>query len=130
FITLSVSTFVPKPFTPFQWHPMESLKEVKERLNMIKKGLSREKGVRVLHDVPKYAYLQGLFSIGSRKTAMMIEDMAAGRTAFLQQVISGREQGSYVFRKKDRAEIFPWDFIDIGISKEQLWEEYRLATGI
>jgi radical SAM superfamily enzyme YgiQ (UPF0313 family) len=55
YITLSISTFVPKPFTPFQWHPMAPLKEVKERLKMIKKGLIEEKGVRVFHDVPKYA---------------------------------------------------------------------------
>ena len=56
FITVSVSTFVPKPFTPFQWHPMAPMSEVKERLKVIKKGLSALKGVRVFHDVPKYAY--------------------------------------------------------------------------
>jgi radical SAM superfamily enzyme YgiQ (UPF0313 family) len=43
YIRLSVSTFVPKPFTPFQWHPMEPLKSVKEKLRRIKKGLVLEK---------------------------------------------------------------------------------------
>jgi len=71
YITLSISTFVPKPFTPFQWHPMAPLKEVKERLKLIKKGLMQEKGVRVFHDVPKYAYMQGLFASGNRGTAAL-----------------------------------------------------------
>src|SRR5574340_937152 len=77
-ITLSVSTFVPKPFTPFQWHPMLPLKEVKERLKLIKKGLTEEKGMRVFHDVPKFAYLQALFAVGDRRAAGLIELMASG----------------------------------------------------
>lgn len=76
YITLSVSTFVPKPFTPFQWHSMLQLKEVKERLNRIKKGLINEKGVRVFHDVPKYAYMQGLFALGNRTVGALIERIA------------------------------------------------------
>jgi radical SAM superfamily enzyme YgiQ (UPF0313 family) len=76
FITLSISTFVPKPFTPFQWHPMENLSEIKERLKIIKKGLLQIKGVKVFHDVPKYAYMQGLFSMGDRRVLRVIEKMS------------------------------------------------------
>jgi radical SAM superfamily enzyme YgiQ (UPF0313 family) len=127
FITLSISTFVPKPFTPFQWHPMESLKEVKERFKIIKRGLSQAKGVRVFHDVPKYSYMQGIFSLGDRRVAKMIEE-----TAFRDDTRENREAlefntGFYIFRKKDLTENLPWDFIDAGISKEKLWNEYRKA---
>ncbi|HWR57377.1 MAG TPA: radical SAM protein, partial [Thermodesulfovibrionales bacterium] len=66
-IVLTVSTFVPKPFTPFQWHPMEKMEVVKSRLKRIKNGLGTLKGVRVFHDVPKYAYMQGLFAMGDRR---------------------------------------------------------------
>jgi len=76
YIRLSVSTFVPKPFTPFQWHPMEPLKSIKEKLQQIKKGLSRGKGIKVLHDMPKQAHLQGLFALGDRRMGKVLERIA------------------------------------------------------
>lgn len=129
FITVSVSTFVPKPFTPFQWHPMAPMKEVKERLKMIKKGLSAVKGVKVFHDVPKYAYLQGLLSMGDRRTGKLIEALSEGPYAPSQGRAAGIVEDFYIFRKKEFGEILPWDFIDAGVSKEKLWEEYLKATG-
>lgn len=128
-ITLSVSTFVPKPFTPFQWHPMEQMKEVKERLKMIKQGLSKTGGVRVFHDVVKYAYLQGFLANGDRRVGVAIEKMALGRTGFRQDIPAVQDRDFYIFRKKDVEEILPWDFIDAGVPKETLWREYRLAVG-
>jgi radical SAM superfamily enzyme YgiQ (UPF0313 family) len=127
YITLSVSTFVPKPFTPFQWHPMLGLKEVKERLNRIKKGLINEKGVRVFHDVPKYAYMQGLFALGNRSLGSLIERIALGYALALKDQSYEKALDFYVFRKKDLSENLPWDFIDAGISKEKLWQEYQKA---
>lgn len=129
-ITLSVSTFVPKPFTPFQWHPMESMKEVKERLKIIKKGLSRVKGVKVFHDVPKYAYMQGFFALGDRRAGKIIE-----KAAFEGGLKWGREstevgRDSSVFRKKEITEALPWDFIDVGISRDDLWREYQSAMSM
>src|SRR5208337_1735823 len=53
-LVLSISTFVPKPLTPFQWHAMEPLGVVKERLKFIKKTLRDDGNVKVFHDVPKY----------------------------------------------------------------------------
>lgn len=122
FITLSISTFVPKPFTPFQWHPMTPMKEVKERLRIIKKGLSDVRGVKVFHDVPKYAYLQGVFSLGDRRVGEIIETISAGRTTQVNEAF-------YIFRGKGASEILPWDFIDAGVSKENLWKEYMKAIG-
>jgi radical SAM superfamily enzyme YgiQ (UPF0313 family) len=127
YITLSVSTFVPKPFTPFQWHCMAPLKEVKERLRMIKKGLLGEKGVRVFHDVPKYAYMQGLFALGNRSVGRLIEMFASGAPLALKGRSYEEALEFFVFRKKDISENLPWDFIDAGISKEKLWEEYQRA---
>ena len=130
FITLSVSTFVPKPFTPFQWHPMESMKEVKERLKIVKKGLAKEKGVRVFHDITKYAYMQGVFSLGDRRVSCLIEEIAFEDNMTDKKKTSGVDRDFYIFRKKDITEILPWDFIDIGDAKENLWKEYQKAVGI
>lgn len=128
-ITLSVSTFVPKPFTPFQWHPMEVLHEVKERLKLIKKGLVHEKGVKVLHDVPKYAYMQGTFSLGDRRVSEGIEELALSDHHSPKKLLNAYQDFT-LFREKDFHEILPWDFIDAGIPKERLWEEYQKALGI
>ncbi len=127
-ITLSVSTFVPKPFTPFQWHPMESLSEVKEKLKMIKKALSSLRGVRVFHDVPKYAYMQGIFSLGDRRVSALAESTAAEPFS-LSRGFNGLTPEFYIFRAKEKEEIFPWDFIDAGVSRESLRKEYEEAIG-
>ena len=127
YITLSISTFVPKPFTPFQWHPMESLSEVKERLKMIKKALMPVKGIRVFHDVPKYAYMQGLFSMGDRRLSNVLVEMLNTEEWNKAALMAGINKDFYIFRKKGPDEILPWDFIDMGIPKEMLWAEYREA---
>lgn len=126
-ITLSVSTFVPKPFTPFQWHPMEASPEVKERLKLIKNGLIPIKGIKVFHDVPKYAYMQGLFSLGDRRISKFLERISQFDDWMKAAEASGINMDFYIFRKKDVREILPWDFIDIGITKEKLWKEYQEA---
>jgi radical SAM superfamily enzyme YgiQ (UPF0313 family) len=125
-IVLSVSTFVPKPFTPFQWHPMERLDSAKKKIRQIKKSLE-PKGIKVFHDVPKYAHMQGLFSLGDRRIFPVIERMVEiddWRTACAE---AGIDPDFYVFRKKLFDETLPWDFIDIGVPKEKIWEEYGKA---
>lgn len=126
-ITLSVSTFVPKPFTPFQWHPMAPLSEIKEKLKRIKRELKEVRGVRVLHDVPKYAHLQGLFARGDRRLLKVLEAMVT--TDDWEDACSAEEvdRDFYLFRKRDSGENLPWDFIDTGTDKETLWNEYRKA---
>ncbi len=127
FITLSISIFVPKPFTPFQWHHMEPLKEIKEKIRTIKKGLYATKGVRTYHDVPKYAYVQGFYSCGDRRVASSIQKTALNHTVEKNSSSLSVNRDFYIFRQKEKKEILPWDFIDAGISKHTLWEEYRRA---
>jgi radical SAM superfamily enzyme YgiQ (UPF0313 family) len=126
-IILSISTFVPKPFTPFQWHPMEKLDTLKEKLKFIKMELRDAKGIKVFHDVPKYAHMQGLFSTGDRKVFEVLLKMV--RTDDFKTACSEAKMNMdfYIFREKSFNEILPWDFIDNGISKEELWREYNKA---
>ncbi|MEW6066951.1 MAG: radical SAM protein [Nitrospirota bacterium] len=127
YITLSISTFVPKPFTPFQWHTMENPSEVKERLKMIKKDLSSVKGIKVFHDVPKYAYMQGVFSMGDRRISKVIEGVPKEQDWIKAAEATEIDKEFYIHRKKEFNEILPWDFIDMGIAKEKLWAEYQEA---
>ncbi len=126
-LTLTLSTFVPKPFTPFQWHPMEKIEIVKDRIKTIKKLLLPIKGIRVFHDVPKYAYMQGLFSMGDRRISRVLEAMLKIHDWRKACIDSGIDPDFYIMRKKDFTEALPWDFIDSGISKERLWDEYQKA---
>ena len=127
YITLSINTFVPKPFTPFQWHSMEDPSEVRERLKLIRKSLSPLKGVKVYHDVPKYAYMQGLFARGDRRVSRVIEEMQRESDWTNAAEKAGISKDFYIFRQRTFDEVLPWDFIDTGSSKETLWEEYQKA---
>lgn len=124
-LILSVNPFIPKPATPFQWAPMEEVAELKKRLSMIQRGVHGERGMEVIFDLPKWAYLQALLSKGDRRVGKIL--MAAHRhqgnwSRALRETSVNPD--FYVYRKRDLDEIFPWDFIDHGIPKERLKEEY------
>lgn len=128
-IVLTLSTFVPKPFTPFEWHPMERRAVVKARMQAVKKTLGKEKGIGVFHDVPKYSYMQGLFSMGDRRVSGVLEEMLAMPDWQKAALKRGVDPDYYIFRKKHISESLPWDFIDSGIQREELWERYLKAIG-
>jgi radical SAM family uncharacterized protein len=127
-LVLSVNPFIPKPATPFQWVPLEEAGELKKKLKMIQRGVQGERGMEMIYDHPKWAYIQALFSKGDRRVGKIL--MAAHRyQGNWSQALRETNINSdfYVYRKRDLDEIFPWDFIDHGISKEQLKEEYLKA---
>jgi len=127
-IKLSINCFIPKPFTPFQWFPMDTVQSLKEKQKWLKKALGREGGLKVSFDLPKWAYVQALLSLGDRRVASMLllsyvhgEDW---QNAFLHSEVN---PDFFVHRPKGLDENLPWDFIDHGIYKEHLLKEYRLA---
>jgi radical SAM family uncharacterized protein len=127
-LVLSVNPFIPKPATPFQWVPLEEAGELKKKLKMIQRGVQGERGMEMIYDLPKWAYIQALFSKGDRRVGKIL--MAAHRyQGNWSQALRETNINSdfYVYRKRDLDEIFPWDFIDHGIPKEQLKEEYLKA---
>jgi radical SAM family uncharacterized protein len=127
-ITLSLNSFVPKPATPFQWHPLEDLHSLNEKLRWVKDAFRRDKNVSVTADLPKWAYLQNLLSRGDRRVGKLL--LAAHRLegnwpqAYRSVDIN---PDFYVYRRRSLEEILPWDFIDHGIKKEFLWREYQEA---
>lgn len=129
-ITLSISTFVPKPFTPFQWHPMETVDALKKKLKFIKKSLSSNKGIRVFHDLPKYAHMQGLFAIGDRRVMKVLKMMMKTDNWQKAALLADINIDYYLCREKGFDENLPWDFIDNGVSKRILWNEYTEALNI
>jgi radical SAM superfamily enzyme YgiQ (UPF0313 family) len=125
-ITVSVSSFVPKPFTPFQWVAMDEVKALKRKIHMIKTGLKRTANVRVHADVPRWAYVQALIARGDRNVADMLRRVHDNGGNWPQTFKeSPVNPHFYVHREREPDELFPWDFIDHGIDKTYLLNEYR-----
>jgi radical SAM superfamily enzyme YgiQ (UPF0313 family) len=125
-ITLSLSSFVPKPFTPFQWAPFAGVGELKKRLKLVRDELKGAKEVRVHADLPKWAYIQALLARGDRRVG---ELMLAAQDANWNQAFKTSPVNPDFFTLRERRpdELFPWDFIDHGLDKDYLWEEYQKA---
>jgi radical SAM superfamily enzyme YgiQ (UPF0313 family) len=129
-ITLSIAPFVPKAWTPFQWHPFAEVKILKKKLQAIKKGIARIPRCRLLHELPKWGYVQTLLSMGDRRVADILLHVMQSQgdwTAALKN--SYINPAFWVYREKPEDELFPWAFIDHGINKEDLWKEYQVARG-
>jgi radical SAM superfamily enzyme YgiQ (UPF0313 family) len=127
-ITLSLNCFVPKPFTPFQWAAMDPVPRLKDKLKKVRTELRRVANVRVHADVPRWAYIQALLARGDRRVADLLQAAhAAGGNWPRIFKASALNPDFYVLRERPRAERFPWDFIDHGLSKQFLAHEYSLA---
>jgi radical SAM family uncharacterized protein len=127
-ITVSVSSFVPKPFTPFQWAAMDDVQTLKRKIRIIKTGLKRTANVRVHADVPRWAYVQALIARGDRKVADILLLAHHNQGNWPQTFkASAVNPHFYVHRDRDPDELFPWDFIDHGIDKAYLFKEYQRA---
>ena len=100
----------------------------RRRIRRIKEGLRSEKAVRVTHDLPKWNYIQALLALGDRQAGKFL--MAAHRLGG-NWARAFREMNAnadfYVYRRKGIDEILPWDFIEHGVPKTFLINEYRKA---
>jgi len=125
-ITLSVSPFVPKPWTPFQWCAMEDQERIKERLNRVRKELRKEPNVTVTSGLAKWAYLEALFARGDRRVHSFLLD-SLDRSRTWKDVLrrSSLNPDFFVYRERAKEETFPWDFVDHGVSRDALYREYE-----
>jgi len=125
-IILSINPFVPKPFTPFQWAPMDSEKSLREKLKIISDGVRSLKGVKFEKKSIKEAILQGVLSQGNRKVGMglyyHIKENLPLAQAFRK---AGVDTEFLAFKEKPREYFFPWEMVETGIRKENLFKEYQ-----
>ncbi|MFH2045750.1 MAG: TIGR03960 family B12-binding radical SAM protein [Pseudomonadota bacterium] len=127
-ITVSINPFVPKPFTPFQWAGMDEISTLKKKITHIKNGLKKEANMRIDAASPRKTYIQALISRGDRRTAelLILADSNNGNWAKTLKD-SFLDADFYVYREKSFDELLPWDFIDHGIKKSYLKNEYQKA---
>jgi len=129
-VTLSITPFVPKAWTPFQWQPFEEIKTLKKKIQTIKKGVGKIPRARLIHDLPKWGYVQTLLAMGDRRVGdilLRVHEANGDWGAALKS--SYINPDFWVYREKGEQETFSWDFIDHGITKGDLWEEYKEAVG-
>ena len=129
-LTLSINQFIPKPQTPFQWHPLEDTQTVNKRIKMIVQGLKGEPGVRVLHDLPKWNYIQALLSLGDRrvgKVLSVVHRLEGNWSQALKEVPLNAD--FFVYRRKPFHEFLPWDILEGTTPRAHLRSEYTKALG-
>ena len=71
-LTISINQFIPKPATPFQWTRWRISPSSRRRIRRITEALRGEKAVRVIHDIPKWNYIQALLSLGDRTVGRLL----------------------------------------------------------
>jgi len=127
-ITVSLNSFVPKPVTPFQWAAMDDISTLKKKIKTVKDGLRKIPNVKVHADMPRWAFLQGLFSRADRRVSALIDHGVNNQEnwpkTFKETALN---PDFYVLRERFEDEIFPWDFIEHGVDKSFLLKEYRRA---
>jgi len=136
---VSVSTFVPKPHTPFQWEAQLSLEEIEENLAFFKQHL-RKKGLHFKWHKPWQSVLEGVFSRGDRRLAEVIlraQELGCRFDGWSDQLRVDLWQQAFAAagidpltcgqRSRDFAEVLPWSHLDCGVNKAYLWEEYERA---
>ena len=140
-ITISTSFFVPKPFTPFQWVPMCTSDEFLRRAKLVNDTMKEQlnkKSMKYNWHHADVTMLEGILARGDRKiSAALLRayelgcvfdawdeffDVEKWNRAFRD---TGIDTTFYTTRTRQKDEIFPWDFIDCGVTKDFLYREYE-----
>jgi len=146
-ITASSSFFIPKPFTPFQWAPMNRKEEFLEKARIVKaevRAMLNQKSIRYNYHEADISMLEGVLARGDRRTEKVV--LQAYRNGALFDSWSeyfrpeawekafeetGIDPDFYTVRERSVDELLPWDFINAGVSKKFLireWEQAKAET--
>jgi radical SAM superfamily enzyme YgiQ (UPF0313 family) len=127
-ITVSLNSFVPKPWTPFQWAAMQSIPRLRANIERLRRELRSVANVRLNAENPRRSYIQALLSRGDRRVADVLLRVHQNNGNWTQSLKSFPRWPDRLAAEERRAdEVFPWDFIDQGIRKDFLWREYQRA---
>ncbi len=140
-VNVAVSTFVPKPHTPFQWEAQIDIAETRRKQELLREGLRRKK-LRFKYHEAELSFLEGVFARGDRRLSAVLEravelgcrfdgwrehfDFAKWQQAFADCDV---EPGWYL-RQRDENEILPWEHIDCGLPKSFFAVERQKALDL
>jgi radical SAM superfamily enzyme YgiQ (UPF0313 family) len=138
-VNVGVSTFIPKPHTPFQWEPMDSRESIEAKLALLIREM-RGHGLRLRWNDADTSFYEGFLSRGDRRVAQVVErawrdgarfdawfehfDLDQWRRAFAAE---GLDMAFYSQRRRPVDEIFPWDHIDVAVTRRFLTQDYLMS---
>ncbi|MCL2575289.1 MAG: TIGR03960 family B12-binding radical SAM protein [Defluviitaleaceae bacterium] len=138
-ITVSTSCFIPKPHTPFQWHPQHNAQDFMDKQRLVKSNMKSKRASYKYHDADT-SVIEGTLSRGDRRIGSLIEQAWRLGARFdswsehfnwqiWQQAFenTGLTLDFYNYRNRSYDEILPWDFVDVYVSKDYLIKESENA---
>ena len=138
-IVVSCAVFVPKPFTPFQWAAQDTMEEVRRKQKLLREALNIKNVTFNWHD-SEVSFLEACFARGDRRMADVLYEayrrgcMLDGWTEHFKLdawmaafEAAGVDPAFYANRLRGKDELFPWELLDIGVTKAFLWRENELA---
>ena len=138
-VVISAACFVPKPFTPFQWEAQDTMNEFVRKQKYLKNEIKSRK-INYNWQDSHLSYLEAIFARGDRRLCKLLEAAQKAGCRFdgwsrmfdydtwLQLIEDLEIDGMfYACRQREKEELFPWDFIDIGVTKEYLYHENQKA---
>ncbi len=138
-ITASISPFVPKPHTPFQWEKQDSLEQTREKLDYLRQMFRAHKKLTLKWHIPEMSILEGVFARGGRELSPVVEKAFEQGQTFTSwsdhfqlqpwlEIIShcGLSHEHYL-GLRDELTPLPWDHLDSGVSREFLLTEKKRA---
>ena len=140
-ITVSTSCFVPKPFTPFQWEPMDSMEELERKQRLLQTKI-RSRSIKYNWHDATVSYLEAVFARGDRRLNKVLLEAQKRGTRFdgwaehfdfekWMQIFKdcGIDPDFYALRRRSTDETLPWDHISVGVSKNFMINENKKAHG-
>ena len=137
-ITVSTSSFVPKPFTTFQWARQDSREEIVEKQKLLRGEIPSKKIRYIWHD-NKTSYLEGVFARGDRRLSAVIAQAVKNGCKFdgwdeyfkfdtwIESFAQCGLDPDFYLRERQYEEVLPWDHIDIGVTKVFFMRENEKA---
>lgn len=138
-VSISASSFVPKPFTPFQWEPQDTREQLEEKQAHLAASVTTKK-IKISTHLSQSSFLEGVLARGDRRLSRVIElawkkgckfdswddqfNFDAWMEAFDE---AGLDPAFYANRRREYDEILPWDHLDYGVSKQFLINENKKA---
>jgi hypothetical protein len=135
-----VSTFVPKPQTPFQWVSCDTRENILEKQALLKRELFKDKNIKLSWTKPEDTLLEAWLSRGDRKIAEVIysawkngsrfdawdegQKQEAWMAAFAEH---GLNPAFYTHRQRRTDEVFPWEHITAAVRKNFLFQDFRMS---
>ena len=125
-VTIGLSPLIPKPGTPFQWHPMESVQSLKKKFMKVRKTLGRLPHIKLSFGSPNEAYLQTYLSRGDRRVSSFFKTyLANGHDVKKALAETNPSPDSFVYRQYGKNDVLPWDIVDHGYKNDFLWSDYQ-----